>query len=59
MFDVHSLFEDNKISLTLKGLEIAEAILIEGLDPLEKKVIEALKIRSNYSFKNRVTPTTI
>ena len=49
----------HKISLTSKGLEIAEAILMEGLDPLEKKVIDVLKSRSNYSFKNRVTPTTI
>ena len=47
----------HKISLTPKGLEITEVILSEGLDPLEKKVIDALKIRSNYLHKNRVTPT--
>ncbi len=47
----------HKISLTPKGLEIAEAILSEGLDPLEKKVIDALKNRTNYLYKNRVTPT--
>jgi len=41
----------HKISLTPKGLEIAEAILFEGLDPLEKKVIEALKIRPKYLYK--------
>ena len=35
------------ISLTPRGLEITEAILLEGLDPLEKKVIEALKNRLN------------
>ncbi len=35
----------HKISLTLDGLHIAEAILSEGLDPLEIKVIEALKMR--------------
>jgi DNA-binding MarR family transcriptional regulator len=33
------------ISLTQRGLEIAEAIILDGLDPLEKKVIEALKNR--------------
>ena len=39
----------HKISLTQRGLEIANAILSEGLDPLEKKVIEALKMRINRS----------
>ncbi len=47
----------HKISFTPRGLEIAEAILSEGLDPLEKKVIDALKNRSNYLYKNKVTPT--
>ncbi len=47
----------HRISLTPKDLEIAEAILSEGLDPLEKKVIDALKNRSNYLYKNKVTPT--
>ena len=47
----------HKISLTYKGLEIAETILSEGLDPLEKKVIEELKNRSNYLYKDKVTPT--
>ncbi len=47
----------HKVSLTPRGLKITEAILSEGLDPLEKKVIEALKNRSNYLHKNRVTPT--
>jgi DNA-binding MarR family transcriptional regulator len=37
----------HKISLTTKGLEIAGAILAEGLDPLEKKVIEELKNAKN------------
>ena len=37
----------HKVSLTPRGLEIANAILSEGLDPLEKKVIEALKMRIN------------
>ncbi len=37
----------HKISLTPEGLHIAEAILSEGLDPVEKKVIEALRIRFN------------
>ena len=41
----------HKISLTPKGFEIAEAILSEGLDPPEKKVIEALKNRPNYLYK--------
>ncbi len=36
-----------KILLTPKGLEIAEEIIFEGLDPLEKEVIEALKLRFN------------
>lgn len=36
----------HKITLTSRGLEISEAILSEGLDPVEKKVMEALKIRS-------------
>ncbi len=49
----------HKISLTSKGLEMAEAILSEGLDPLEKKVIDALKNRTNYLHKDKVTPTTI
>lgn len=31
----------HKISITNKGLEIAEGILAEGLDPFEKKVIKA------------------
>jgi len=31
----------HRISITAKGLEIAEAILAEGLDPLERKVIKA------------------
>ncbi|MHA1885907.1 MAG: hypothetical protein ACW96S_12690, partial [Promethearchaeota archaeon] len=35
------------ISLSPKGLEIAEAILSEGLDSLEKKVIEVLRNRAN------------
>jgi len=39
----------HKISLTTRGLEIANAILLEGLDPLEKRVLEALKIRFNRS----------
>jgi len=47
----------HKISLTPRGLEIAEGILLEGLDPLEKKVIDALKSRSNYLYKEKVTPT--
>ncbi len=47
----------HNISLTPKGLDIAEAILSEGLDPLEKEVIEALKNRSNYLYKNKETPT--
>ena len=49
----------HKISLTSKGLEIAEAILSEGLDLLEKKVFEALKNRTNYLNKDKVTPTRI
>ncbi|MFX0027858.1 MAG: hypothetical protein ACFE8B_01495 [Candidatus Hermodarchaeota archaeon] len=36
----------HKISLTPRGLEVANVILSEGLDPLEKKVIKALEIRS-------------
>ena len=47
----------HKISLTTKGLEMAEVILSEGLDPLEKKVIDALKNRVNYLHKDKVTPT--
>ena len=47
----------HKISLTPEGLHIAEVILSEGLDPLEKEVIEALKNRSNYIYKNKETPT--
>jgi DNA-binding MarR family transcriptional regulator len=47
----------HKISLTLKGLGVAEALLSEGLDPLEKKVIEALKNRSNNLIKNKVSFT--
>lgn len=31
----------HEIFLTTKGLNVAEAILSEGLDPLEKKVIKA------------------
>lgn len=31
----------HRISITTKGLKIAEAILSEGLDPLEKKAIKA------------------
>jgi len=37
----------HKISLTPRGLEIANAILSEGLDPLEKRVLGALKKRFN------------
>ncbi|MEE9378506.1 MAG: hypothetical protein V3V33_10780 [Candidatus Lokiarchaeia archaeon] len=50
----------HRISLTPDGLNIAEAILSEGLDPVEKKVIEALGIRLNktsYSYKEKMTPT--
>ena len=47
----------HKISLTQKGLGVAEGILSEGLDILEKKVIEALKNRSNYLLKNKVSST--
>ena len=47
----------HNISLTPKSLDIADAILSEGLDPLEKQVIEALKNRSNYLYKNKETPT--
>jgi len=39
----------HKISFTQRGLEIANAILSEGLDPLEKRVLEALKMRFNRS----------
>ena len=39
----------HKISLTPRGLEIANAILSEGLDPLEKRILEALKMRFNRS----------
>jgi len=50
----------HKISLTLDGLNVAEAILSEGLDPMEKKVIEALKLRffkSSFSNTDKVGPT--
>ncbi len=49
---VHNLNNNgsrHRISLTPKGLRIAEAVLSEGLDNLEKKVIEALKLRINNS----------
>jgi len=39
----------HKISLPPRWLEIANAILWEGLDPLEKRVLEALKMRINRS----------
>jgi len=48
----------HKILLTSKGLTVAEAILSEGLDPLELKVLEALKLRFNdlsYSHKEKIT----
>ncbi len=50
----------HRIFLTTKGLNIAEAILSEGLDPIEKKVIEALKLRIDnisHSNKNKMAPT--
>ena len=31
----------HRISITAKGLKIAEAVLAEGLDPFEKKLIKA------------------
>lgn len=37
----------HRISLTPSGLEVANFILLEGLDILEKKVIKALEIRSS------------
>ena len=46
----------HKILLTPKGLSVAEKILSEGLDSLESKVIEALRLRfnnSSYSYKDR------
>ena len=49
----------HKISLTPDGLHIAEAILSEGLDPIEKKVVEALRLRFNKSFhsnKDKMAP---
>ena len=50
----------HKVSLTPTGLNVAEAILSEGLDSVEKKVIEALKLRfnnSSHSDKDKMAPT--
>ena len=50
----------HRISLAPGSLEVAEAILSEGLDPLEIKVMEALRLRfnnSSYSHKDKMTPT--
>jgi len=50
----------HRIFLTSNGLNITEAILSEGLDPVEKKVIEALKHRIDnlpHSNKNKMAPT--
>ncbi len=49
----------HRISLASRGLKIVEAILSEGLDPVEKKVIEALRIRTPNSYssnKDKITP---
>jgi len=50
----------HRIFLTSNELNIAEAILSEGLDPVEKKVIEVLRLRFHDSYdsnKDKMTPT--
>ena len=50
----------HKILITPQGLNIAEAILSEGLEAVEQNVLEALKHRlhdSSYSNKEKMTPT--
>ena len=41
----------HRVVLIEKGLEVAEAILSEGLDPIELKAIEA-SIKKKRRFKN-------
>lgn len=41
------------VTLSEKGLEVAEAILSEGLDPIELKAIEA-SIKKKRKFRNKL-----
>lgn len=52
--NLHNHNSRHKILLTPKGLIVAEDVLSGGLDPLEMKVLEALRLRStnsSYSYK--------